>query len=76
VIVIGVMSRLLRIDELARQLGVAEVTVRMWVRQRKIPYLRAPSGRVLLFELDAVLAALRRESDFDTCQISVGEDAL
>jgi excisionase family DNA binding protein len=69
------MASLLRIGELAEELGVAEVTVRMWLRQKKIPYLRAPRGRVLLFELDAVLAALRRESDFDTCQISVGEEA-
>jgi hypothetical protein len=34
----------------ARQLGVAPVTLRLWMQQGKIPALRTPIGRVLKAE--------------------------
>lgn len=44
--------------QLADRLGVSPSTIRVWVRERRIPCLRA-NRKVIRFELDAVLRALR-----------------
>jgi len=52
-------AKLLKSEALAARLGVTAGTVRSWVRHGLIPYLRA-GKRPLLFDLEAVLEALRR----------------
>jgi excisionase family DNA binding protein len=47
--------------DLAERLDVGYDTVLTWVRRGKIPYIRDGRGR-LLFNLNAVLEALRQKS--------------
>jgi excisionase family DNA binding protein len=47
--------------ELAERLHVSPDTLRRWARRGRIPVIRA-STKVLRFDLDAVLAALRMEN--------------
>jgi DNA-binding transcriptional MerR regulator len=50
---------LVRIEMLAARLGVSVPTVRLWVKQEIIPFYRG--NRVLLFDLQEVLASLRHD---------------
>jgi excisionase family DNA binding protein len=54
------MARKLMTRELAEVLAVSEDTIRSWVRDGRIPALRACRRGMLRFDLDEVLAALRR----------------
>ena len=51
---------LLTADELADRLRVRPATVRLWGRQGRIPRVQI-SGKVVRFDLAAVIAALCRE---------------
>lgn len=44
-------------EALAAELGVSVRTIHRWVRRNEIPFMRA--GRLLRFDLDEVLAAMR-----------------
>lgn len=52
------MATLVRARELAEKLGISIDTVRAWARRGVIPMLRG-SSRPMLFDVDAVIAALR-----------------
>ncbi|MCX5673435.1 MAG: helix-turn-helix domain-containing protein [Planctomycetota bacterium] len=53
------MADLMKSEVLAGRLGVTVATVRAWARRGWIPCMRA-GKRPLLFDLEAVLEALRR----------------
>lgn len=50
-------DKLLTPKELARHFGVTVPTVRRWVREGRVPFIR-PSHRTVRFRLDEVEAAL------------------
>ena len=56
---VAVMEGYLGPSEAARRIGVAPVTLRLWVRQGKFPALRTPIGMVLRTE-DVERAARER----------------
>ncbi len=47
---VAVMEGYVGPSEAARQLGIAPVTLRLWVKQGKMPALRTPNGIVLRTE--------------------------
>ena len=51
--------RIIDSEELARVFGVTVETVRGWVRERRVPFIRV-SRRIVRFDLEDVLAALRQ----------------
>ena len=51
---------LLTYKEAAQKLRIAETTLRAWVSQRKIPYLKL--GRVVRFDLEALERWLHERS--------------
>jgi excisionase family DNA binding protein len=53
------MSKLLTITQLSAELGVKARTVRSWMQDRKIPFIRT-GYRTVLFAPDRVLAALSK----------------
>lgn len=55
------MPKFLTADELANHFRVKRSTILAWRRRGLIPFVRA-SRRPILFELDAVLHALKRPS--------------
>lgn len=61
------MTKMLKANELADYLRVTEATVRAWQRSGKIPCLRA-SRRLLLFDLNDVLAALDGDAVATRCE--------
>ena len=64
------MSEIVTAEVLAKRLHVKTETIRDWRRRGLIPALRA-TGRPLLFELDAVLAAMR-ERDANSANVECG----
>lgn len=61
------MKYFLTIKELAEYLGVAEITVRTWITQRKIRYYQ-PGGKLIKFKLSEVdewIEASKVEADPD-----------
>ncbi|TYL50061.1 helix-turn-helix domain-containing protein [Nocardioides sp. BGMRC 2183] len=52
------LSRLLTIDDLAKVANVPRNTVRSWVRENRVPYLKA--GQLVRFDPDEIRAWLRR----------------
>jgi excisionase family DNA binding protein len=65
------MSQLVRIEAVAERLGVSVPTVRVWIRRGLIPVYQA--DRIMMFNLEEVLAALHRPSSL--LSVSVGEEA-
>ena len=53
------MSKLLTITQLSAEIGVKTRTVRSWMQDRKIPFIRT-GHRTVLFAPDRVLAALSK----------------
>jgi excisionase family DNA binding protein len=52
------MPKILRPAELADLLHVSERTIRDWQARKAIPYIKV--GRATLFDVDAVMLALKR----------------
>ena len=48
----NITSRLLTVREGAQQLAIKEGTLRLWLAQRRIPYIKA--GRAVRIPLDAI----------------------
>jgi excisionase family DNA binding protein len=55
------MGELLTVEELAQRLRLRPSTIRRWAQENIIPALRL-SGKVIRFDLDEVLTALRSKS--------------
>ena len=57
------MERLLNSNELAEYLGVAPQTIRIWVSQKKIPFLKIGSSvRFSNNEIEEILLASKRKA--------------
>lgn len=52
------MTKFLRPLELAKALHVSDRLIRKWQAERVIPYIKI--GRLILFDVDKVMAALER----------------
>lgn len=55
----GTADEMLTVEQLAKRLQVAAVTVRLWTRQGSIPVTRC--GRLLRYRFKDVIAAFERE---------------
>jgi excisionase family DNA binding protein len=51
---------LIKKKELAKRLSVSPHTIDAWVKRREIPFIQVTS-RLYLYELDAVMAAIRKK---------------
>ena len=51
---------LIKKKELAKRLSVSPHTIDAWVRRREIPFIQV-TARLYLYELDAVMAAIRKK---------------
>lgn len=51
---------LIKKKELAKRLSVSPHTIDAWVRRREIPFIQVTT-RLYLYELDAVIAAIRKK---------------
>ena len=57
------MERLLNSNELAEYLGIAPQTVRIWVSQKKIPFLKIGAAvRFSNYEIQEILQKSKREA--------------
>jgi excisionase family DNA binding protein len=55
---------LIKKKELAKRLSVSPHTIDAWVKRREIPFIQV-TPRLYLYELDAVMAAIRKKYRID-----------
>jgi excisionase family DNA binding protein len=55
---------LIKKKELAKRLSVSPHTIDAWVKRREIPFIQV-TPRLYLYELDAVMAAIRKKYKID-----------
>lgn len=55
---------LIKKKELAKRLSVSPHTIDAWVQRREIPFIQV-TPRLYLYELDAVMAAIRKKYKID-----------
>ena len=55
---------LIKKKELAKRLSVSPSTIDAWVQRRQIPFIQV-TPRLYLYEVDAVMAAIRKKYQID-----------
>lgn len=63
-------TELLTADELAERLRVRPGTIRLWSRRGRIPSIRI-SGKVIRFDVSAVIGALQTNQTATTSEVAV-----